>query len=128
MNGFAVGEEKVTHHPRKYGKTKYTLWRLYKGFLDLINLVFWNKFSTRPLHLFGFLGLLQFLIGGIIGFYLIVEKFMFNVSIGSHPLLLLAVLLVILGVQFLFFGFITDMLMRIYYSDKKSYKISEILE
>ncbi|MFQ6135784.1 MAG: glycosyltransferase family 2 protein [Candidatus Hydrothermarchaeales archaeon] len=127
--GFKITEIKVSHHPRRHGETKYGNWRLVKGFLDLINLKFWTQYSTRPLHFFGVLGLVQFIVGFLIGVYLSVIRLFFGVSIADRPLLLLAVLLVILGVQFITFGFLSEIVVRIYYDKmgRKSFEIERSL-
>ncbi|ODS35026.1 glycosyl transferase [Candidatus Altiarchaeales archaeon WOR_SM1_SCG] len=129
-SGFSVTEIKVNHRPRKYGKTKYGIKRLLKGFLDLINLKFWMEYSTRPLHLFGFLGLCLFFMGFITGLYLTIMRLFYGVSLSNRPLLLLAVLLVVLGMQFIIFGFLGELIVRVYYDekDRKIYKIKEIIE
>lgn len=126
--GFKVGETKVKHHPRKYGKTKYNIWRLLKGFLDLINIKFWTQYSTRPLHFFGILGIIQFLVGFLIGVYLTILKLFFGHSLADRPLLLLSTLLIILGIQFVTFGFLSEILIRVYYEKRKSYAIDRVME
>lgn len=126
--GFKVGETKVNHHPRKYGKTKYNIWRLLKGFLDLINIKFWTQYSTRPLHFFGILGIIQFLVGFLIGLYLTILKLFFGHSLADRPLLLLSTLLIILGIQFVTFGFLSEILIRVYYEKRKSYAIDRVME
>ena len=129
-SGFSVAEIKVKHHPRKYGKAKYGFQRLLKGFLDLINLKFWMQYSTRPLHLFGFLGICLFFAGFIVGIYLTIMKLFFGMGLSNRPILLLAVLLVVLGVQFIIFGFLGEIMVRVYYDkkDRKIYKIKEIIQ
>ena len=127
LKGYKIGEVKVNHYPRKKGKTKYSLIRLPKGFLDLIVVVFWQRYSSRPIHLFGGFGLISTFFGALIGLYLVYIKFMFNVSIANRPLLLLSALLLILGIQFIIFGIITDILTKLYYKDKKNYNIEKIL-
>ncbi len=128
LKGYKVAEVKVKHFPRKKGKTKYNLIRLPKGFLDLLVVAFWQRYSARPVHLFGGLGLLSTFFGILIGAYLVYVKFMFNESIANRPLLLLSVLLLILGIQFIIFGIITDILTKMYYKDKKNYNIEKILK
>ena len=91
--GYKIGEVKVQHHERKYGKTKYGLGRLIRGFLDLLNISFWQRYHARPLHLMGGLGILTFTLGFLIGLYLTIQRLFFGVGIGDRPLLLLAVLL-----------------------------------
>lgn len=121
LKGFKIGEVKVNHNPRKYGKTKYNLVRLPKGFLDLIVVAFWQKYSARPIHLFGGLGIIFNLLGFLSGSYLLIRKFFFGDSISNRPLLLLSALLVIVGLQFLLFGLIADILIKIYYSEDRTY-------
>ncbi len=125
--GFRVTEIKVNHNPRKFGETKYGTLRLFHGFLDLINIRFWNQYSERPLHLFGTIGLMQFLLGFLIGLYLLIVKFVYYQSIAERPLLLLAVLLIILGIQFIIFGFMSDILVKLYYTGRKSYEIERYI-
>lgn len=128
LKGYKIAEVKVNHNPRKKGKTKYSLIRLPKGMLDLLVVLFWQKFSDRPIHLFGGLGLIMSSLGFIIGTYLVYLKFFFGVSIANRPLLLLSVLLIILGIQSIIFGLIADILSKVYYTDKKSYSIEKILK
>jgi len=128
LRGYKIGELKVNHLPRKHGKTKYNFIRLPKGFLDLMVVAFWQKYSARPVHLFGGIGLLMSLFGSILGAYLVFMKFMYNIAISNRPLLLLSVLLIVLGIQFIIFGLIADILVKMYYSNgKKSYSIEKII-
>ena len=108
--GFRIAEIKVKHHPRKYGKSKYGASRIIKGFLDLITVKFLTDYSTRPLHIFGIAGILSFLAGFFIGLYLAVLKYCKEVGIGDRPLLLLSVLLIILGLQFISIGLLGEMI------------------
>ena len=126
--GFKVGELKVNHRSRKYGKTKYSMKRILKGFLDLIVVKFWMQYSTRPVHLFGGLGVITTFLGFIIGLYLMFIKFMQGASIGNRPLLLLSVLCFIIGIQFLLFGILADILIKDFYKDKRPYKIEKVLK
>ncbi len=126
--GFRIGEIPVIHHERRYGKTKYNVFRLMKGFLDLINIKFWTRYSTRPLHFFGAFGILMVLLGSIISIYLALTKIFLNESIGERPLLILGVLFVIVGVQFITFGFLYEILTKIYYSNRKIYEVEKILK
>jgi len=107
--GYKIGEIKVEHHPRMYGKSKYGATRLFKGFLDLITVKFLMSYGSRPLHLFGLIGMLCFLLGAIIGLYLTYLRFL-NYKIGDRPLLMLAVLLIVLGVQFISLGLLGEMI------------------
>ena len=108
--GFRMAEIKVKHHPRKYGKSKYGASRIIKGFLDLITVKFLTDYSTRPLHIFGICGILSLLAGFFIGLYLAVLKYWKEVGIGDRPLLLLSVLLIILGLQFISIGLLGEMI------------------
>jgi len=125
--GFRVSEVKVEHHPRKFGESKYGLSRLLHGFLDLINIKFWSQYSTRPLHFFGILGILQLFFGFLIGTYLLVVRFLYNMGIADRPLLLLAILLIILGIQFITFGFLSEIMVKLYYTGRRSYEIERYM-
>jgi len=124
--GYKVGEIKIEHHSRKYGKTKYSAIRLLKGFLDLIVVKFWMEYSTRPIHLFGLLGIFFGFLGFIIGLYLTVIRLIYKESIANRPLLILSVLLIVLGVQFFVFGLMADIMIKIYY--RKNENMSYIIE
>lgn len=127
--GFKIAEIKVQHHPRKYGRTNYNVLRLVKGFLDLLVVKFWMQYSARPIHLFGGLGLLLTLLGFLAGVYLSYQRLFLMIPIGGRPLLLLAVLLIILGVQCIIFGLITDILIKIYFGEgNRAYTIEKVLE
>ncbi|MEK6917110.1 MAG: glycosyltransferase family 2 protein [Nanoarchaeota archaeon] len=125
LKGYKVGEMKVNHLARKKGKTKYGLLRLPKGFLDLIVVAFWQRYASRPIHLFGGAGILSSLLGIITGSYLVFRKFYYSEPIADRPLLMLSVLLVIIGIQFIIFGLIADILTKTYYSGKKHYSIEK---
>ena len=127
--GYKVTELKVRHHARKFGKTKYNMKRLLKGFLDLLFITFWFNYSTRPLHFFGSLGFLQY---GL-SFLIVVEQVVKAILIRQltvGPLLLLAVLLIITGTLFIVFGFLGEILIRIYYekTHDQSFLIEKVLE
>lgn len=127
--GYSVSEVKVDHRPRKRGKTKYGKSRLMRGFLDLINIRFWSKYSTRPLHFFGWLGAVSFLFGSLIGLYKVIRRLFYGEFLEVGPLLIFAVMLVILGIQLIMFGFLGEIMIRTYYQGKgKIYKIKEFLE
>jgi glycosyltransferase involved in cell wall biosynthesis len=131
MNGFSVTELKVRHNPRKYGSTKYGPSRLMSGFLDLIYIKFWSKYAARPLHFFGLLGVLLLLIGGIIAFYKVfIALLLFHIPLDVGPMLLLSVMLVITGIQFIIFGFLGEIQIRIYFSRTadRSYSIEKIVD
>jgi glycosyltransferase involved in cell wall biosynthesis len=108
-SGFTATEIPVKHHPRKYGKTKFGVSRFLSGFLDLITVVFLSKYTRKPLHLFGAIGLVFMLIGFIICLYLAIGWFQGH-WIGNRPILLLGVLLIVVGVQFFSIGLLGEML------------------
>ncbi|MBR9699992.1 glycosyltransferase family 2 protein [Candidatus Woesearchaeota archaeon] len=113
--GFKIGEIKVNHRKRKFGKTKYGIGRIVRGFLDLLIIAFWMRYSVRPMHFFGGLGIVSFLTGFGIGLHLTIAKIVYNISLADRPLLLLAVLLTILGVQFFALGIVADISMKTYH-------------
>ncbi|TYT23242.1 glycosyltransferase family 2 protein [Dictyoglomus thermophilum] len=123
--GFRIGEVVVEHHPRIYGRSKYGWERLIKGFLDLFTVVFLTRFLKRPMHFFGGLGLLFFIVGFLINLGLTIYKYTTGALIGGRPLLLFGVLLMILGVQFLSIGLLGEMINNVTHGRKKEYLISE---
>ena len=127
--GYKITEIKVTHHPRMYGYSKYHWGRLIRGFIDLLNILFWRKYSARPLHLFGGLGLFMTLSGIVLGGYLAFIRLIYKVPLAGRTSPLLAILLIILGVQFFISGILADMVMKIYYKqrDNREYVIEEII-
>ncbi len=127
MQGGKIAEVNVTHHPRVHGKSKYGLGRTFKVLSDLILMVFFQKYFRRPIHFFGPIGIVLFLAGGLINGYLLIVKIM-GEDIWGRPLLLLGVTLLLAGIQFLTFGLIAELIIRIYYEaqGKKTYNIKEI--
>lgn len=108
-----IGEKVVEHRKRKYGTTKFGWDRFVNGFLDLMSITFVGKFSKRPMHFFGVLGLLFFTIGFITSFYLIVSK-IFNpeFAITNRPGFYVALTTIIIGVQLFLAGFIGELISR----------------
>lgn len=125
--GFSVGEIVVQHHPRKYGRTKFGVGRFWKGFLDLLTILFTTRYLQRPLHLFGFWGLIFALAGFIIDFYLVIEWFLGLTALSQRPLFLAGVLLIIIGVQFISIGLIGEMITKTR-ETKEVYSIKEIVK
>jgi glycosyltransferase involved in cell wall biosynthesis len=109
--GFKVGEKPVNHRPRSFGKTKFGPSRFVHGFLDLLTVLFLNRYVSSPLHFFGLFGGLILCVGMVMNGYLLFEKIMGR-SIGDRPLLFLAVMMVIVGLQFIFFGLLGEMMAR----------------
>lgn len=108
--GFKVSEVVVKHHPRRYGKTKFGISRFFKGFIDLITVIFTTRYIKRPLHFFGMLGVVSFFIGFVIDAYLSILWFMDEIHLTNRPLLFLGTVLIIVGVQFFSLGLIGEML------------------
>ena len=107
--GFRIAEVPVKHHRRKYGYSKYGIERYLRGFLDLVTIIFLNKYLKRPLHLFGSIGIILLFFGVLIESYLTILWFLGD-PIGSRPLLFFGILLIISGLQSFFFGLLGDML------------------
>jgi glycosyltransferase involved in cell wall biosynthesis len=110
--GFRIGEKPVEHHARKYGHSKYTVGKFYRGFLDLLTVLFTAKYIRRPLHLFGVWGLLAAFIGFMIDGWLIIEKLFYDVTLSNRPLFLIGFLFLIVGVQFISIGLLGEMVSR----------------
>ncbi|MBK8049750.1 MAG: glycosyltransferase family 2 protein [Anaerolineales bacterium] len=127
--GGSVTEVPVNHRARQYGKSKYNISRTIRVMLDLINVWFLGTYSTRPIHVFGTLGLISAGVGILFGLYLTFVKLALGESIGNRPLLLLAVLLVVIGVQLITMGLLGEMITRTYYEsqDKPIYVVREIV-
>lgn len=106
--GFRIGELPVKHHARQWGSSKYGWSRLTKGFLDLMTVVFLTQYRQRPMHLFGLPGMVFMLLGVMLGLWLSFEKFVLDHAIGTRPLLLLAVLLIVIGTQFFGLGLLGE--------------------
>ena len=106
--GFRVTEIGVNHRPREHGRSRYGVERYARGFLDLLTVSFMSRYRHRPLHLFGGLGLLLGMTGTAILVYLTVVK-LTGEPIGRRPLLLLGVLLVVVGIQFLSLGLLSEL-------------------
>ncbi len=124
--GFKVGEVPVQHHARKYGKTKFGMGRFWKGFLDLLTVLFTTRYFRRPLHLFGFWGLVFFLAGFVIDLYLVILKFAEGMSLGNRPLFVGGILLIIVGVQFISVGLLGEMISKTRLSAEEEYSIREV--
>lgn len=126
--GVKITEVITKHHPRIYGKSKYGISRTFKVILDLIMIKFFQSFFTRPLRAFGPIGLVSLILGFLISLKLTFEKFFYHKDIGSRPLLILGVLLIIVGVQMLAMGILGEYLVRIYFESQKKpiYFIREI--
>jgi glycosyltransferase involved in cell wall biosynthesis len=124
--GFRVGEVHVGHHPRLHGASKFGSERYLRGLFDLLTVIMLTKYPEKPLHFFGLLGTILSLSGLAINLYMAVLR-LSGEWISNRPLLLLGILLLILGVQFIFFGLMGELI--VFSSQKeKSYTVREQLE
>lgn len=128
IEGARITEVPVRHHARRFGKSKYGLGRTIRVVMDLMTVFFMKKFLTRPMHVFGLGGLISLATGIAMGTYLTIVKLFFNQNIGDRPLLILAVLLILTGVQLFCFGLVTELLMRTYHESQRRpiYRIRDI--
>ncbi|MBE9249825.1 glycosyltransferase family 2 protein [Dolichospermum sp. LEGE 00240] len=129
IEGARITEVPVRHHARRFGQSKYGISRTFRVLMDLLTILFMKKFLTRPMHVFGLLGLISMVSGGVIGVYLTVVKLAFHVDIGNRPLLILAVLLLVTGVQLFCFGLLAELLMRTYHESqgRPIYRVREVV-
>ena len=127
--GGTVAEVPVSHHARQYGRSKYGISRTVRVMLDLITVWFLGGYGTRPIHVFGTLGLT--LVGGgvLLGLYLTLVKLLEHADIGGRPMLLLAVLLVVIGAQLITMGLLAEINIRTYYEsqNKPIYVVREVV-
>ena len=107
--GFKVTEIQVEHHARPYGKSKYGVKRFYRGFFDFMTIIFLTKYLKRPMHLFGWFGMFFSITGFVICSYLSILWFL-GEPIGHRPLLVLGILLILVGCQFISTGLIAEMM------------------
>lgn len=121
--GYRVGELPVRHHPRFSGTTKYNLRRTIKGLLDLLIVKFWMQYSARPIHFFGTIGIALAVLGVLLGGTLAALWALRIIALQNRTSPLLAVLLVLLGVQFIMTGVLADIAAKNYYTAKKTYAI-----
>jgi len=126
--GFRVGELAVRHHPRRSGVSKYGWDRFYKGLLDLLTVLFITKYTRRPLHLFGLIGLLAFGSGFVIDAWLAFLWAFRGETLSQRPLLFLGVLLMLAGLQVLTTGLLAEMTTHKTFRRTDSYSVKEIVE
>lgn len=129
IEGAKITEVPVRHHARRFGQSKYGLGRTFRVVMDLVTIYFMKTFLTRPMHVFGLFGLLSTALGTLIGLYLTFLKLGLGQSIGNRPLLALAVLLVVAGVQLFSFGLLAELLMRTYHESqgRPIYRVREVV-
>lgn len=116
--GARVAEIPVRHHPRLYGTSKYGIFRVVKVLLDLITIKFLGSYSTKPMYLFGGMGLLAFVVGVLLSAISLYQKFFFSVKVHRNPLLILSIFFAIVGVHFILFGLIAELVIRTYHESQ----------
>lgn len=128
LEGYKVGEVKVSHHPRIHGVTKYNWKRGFKGFVDMVSIWFWRKYSHRPLHLFGASGVVLSTVGVVILFWMAVEKLYFGASLSERIWPLVGIFFTLVGVQLFISGLLADISVRNYYQvrHRMNYNIKQI--
>ncbi|HHZ66148.1 MAG TPA: glycosyltransferase [Flavobacteriales bacterium] len=125
-----IGEKEVDHQVRKYGVTKFGVERFVNGFLDLLSISFVSKFGKRPMHLFGFVGTIMFMLGFLMAVYLGVDKLYYDTKarlIADDPLFYIALVVMILGTQMFLSGFLAEMIARSSH-DRNKYQVEKVLK
>jgi glycosyltransferase involved in cell wall biosynthesis len=126
--GVKIAEVKVNHRARTAGESKYGISRAFRVILDLITVKFLLSYSSKPLQFFGSIGMASSALGVFIGLYLTVQKFMYDQPISDRPLLLLCILLVFIGLQFITVGLLAELMTRTYHEaqDKPIYNVRNL--
>ncbi len=127
--GVSISEVKVNHRSRRFGTSKYGISRTIRVILDLITVKFLLNYSTRPIHVFGTIGFLSGSVGVLIAIILTFQRQFYGIPLSDRPLLLLAVLLIFVGVQFITIGLVAEMLARTYHEsqNKPTYYVRRII-
>jgi glycosyltransferase involved in cell wall biosynthesis len=129
LQGAKITQVDVKHHPRQFGKSKYGINRTFKVMSDLVLMVFLRKYLQKPMHLFGTIGFISFGIGALINIYMLILKIMGH-DIWGKPLLILGLILLLGGIQFITIGIIADINVRTYFEsqNKKTYTIRKVYQ
>lgn len=122
--GFRLGEVKVEHAPRVYGHSRYGLERVFGGFFSLLTVILLTRYTNKPLHFFGLMGLVLAGIGVAIDGYLIILRVFFNQWLSNRPLLIIGTMLAIVGVQLVLFGLLAEMI-AFSYRRERDYSVVE---
>jgi len=128
--GVTIAEVKVNHRPRRHGKSNYTISRTIRVVFDLLTVKFLLSYSTRPLQIFGLFGLVSGLIGGALGLWMSYQRLFQNKGLADRPMLLLAILLLVIGFQFITLGLLAEIMVRAYHEslEKRIYYIREVID
>lgn len=127
--GVSFTQIKVNHRARRFGTSKYGISRTIRVVLDLITVKFLLSYATRPLHVFGLMGFLSSSLGFVIALVMTVQRQLFGIPLGSRPLLLLAILLIFIGIQFITIGLVAELIVRTYHESqsKPIYHVRRVL-
>jgi len=117
--GAKIAEVKVNHRPRKYGSSKYGITRTPKVILDLLTVKFLLDYSTRPIQVFGLTGIFSILVGGSIFLGLVIQRQFFDIALANRPMLLFAILLLFIGLQFITMGLLGELQIRTYHESQQ---------
>ncbi len=128
LEGAQIKQVPVKHHARNAGVSKYGLERVFKVVADMMLLLFIRKYFQRPIHLFGIFGVFMIMAGTLIETYLLIVKFGFGEDIGTRPLLIFGMMLILGGIQLFTIGIVMELLIRTYYESqsKRPYRIKKI--
>lgn len=129
IEGARISEVQVTHHPRRYGKSNYGIDRTFRVLMDLLTVWFMKRFLTRPMYVFGSGGLVTMGAGLLVALWLVGEKLLIGTNIGDRPLLLMALICFLTGVQLFCFGLLAEIQMRTYHESqgRPIYRVRDIL-
>jgi len=127
--GISITEVKVNHRARRFGTSKYGISRTFRVILDLLTVKFLLSYATRPIHVFGMFGLASSGLGVLIAFVMIIQRQFWGIGMGDRPLLLFAILLLFMGVQFITIGLLAELQARTYHEsqDKPIYYVQQVL-
>ena len=127
--GIDITEVKVNHRARRFGTTKYGISRTIRVILDLLTVKFLLSYATRPIQVFGLMGFVSGGAGFLIALLLTIQKFFFNMPLGDRPLLLLAIMLIFIGFQFVTMGLLAELQARTYHEsqDKPIYFVRRVI-
>lgn len=129
ISGAKIAEIEVSHHPRKYGKSKYGMLRIFKVLLDLLTVKFMGTYFTKPIYIFGGIGVFLNLSGIALFIFVVIRRYFFAGEWVS-PMILLSLLCVILGFQFISLGLLAEIMIRTYYADEHNlpYVVEDIID
>ncbi len=117
--GISLAEIPVNHRARRFGKSKYGISRTFRVILDLITVKFLLSYSNRPIHIFGMIGLCAFCLGLVLAAVVIIQRQFYGIGLADRPLFLLAILFILVGVQFITIGLISEIQVRTYHESQK---------